>query len=32
VQVFGEMPLGGLAHPPGQRQGSPFIDNNPPKG
>src|SRR5437879_5584176 len=27
VQVFGKMPLGTLAHPPGERQGTPLIDH-----
>jgi hypothetical protein len=27
MEVFGKVALRGVAHPPGQRQGSPFIDD-----
>ena len=27
MEVFGKVPLRGLAHPPGQRQGSAFLDD-----
>jgi hypothetical protein len=27
MEIFGEVPLRGLAHPPGQRQGAAFLDD-----